>query len=505
VAILAPGLIVAAPASGQGKTTLALGLIAAFARAGVVVRSFKVGPDYIDPAFHEVASGRPCLNLDPWAMRGETLDALARALFADADLVIGEGVMGLYDGAADGTGSTADLAARLALPVLLVVDASRQGASVAALARGFASHRDDVTVAGVVLNRVGSAAHEAVLRKALMASGIAVLGALPRDEALALPERHLGLVQAREHAALDAFIARAAEAAARYVDLAAVRAIARVPRVVHVPNRLPAAPPSESSLDPTPLPSPQGGRGRRKPVSSLSEDARASDPRATPFLSPSPRVGEGGGGGSKETGLTSPPIPPLGSRIAIARDDAFAFLYPHLLDGWRQAGAALVFFSPLADEAPVNCDAVYLPGGYPELHAGRLAAATRFMAGLREAAARGAAIYGECGGYMTLGDGLIDADGARHAMAGLLPLATSFAARRLQLGYRGVELLADGPLGRKGTRFRGHEFHYATIVREDEGEALFEMTDATGASRGAAGRRRGRVFGSFAHLIDAAL
>ncbi|MGD9539042.1 MAG: cobyrinate a,c-diamide synthase [Alphaproteobacteria bacterium] len=457
---LAPGLIVAAPASGQGKTTLTLGLIAALVQAGAAVRSFKVGPDYIDPAFHEAASGRPCLNLDPWAMRGATLDALARALFAEAGLVIGEGVMGLYDGAADGTGATADLAARFALPVLLVVDASRQGASIAALARGFAGHRADVTLAGIVLNRVGSAAHEAMLRRALEASDIVVLGALPRDESLALPERHLGLVQAREHAALDAFIARAAETVARHVDLAAIRAASIAPQI------------------PSPV------------------ERRALAKRD---------VGEGKGGGSQTAGFAFTAIPPLGQRIAIARDDAFAFLYPHLRDGWRQAGATLAFFSPLADEPPPeDCDAVYLPGGYPELHAGTLAAAARFMAGLRAAGARGAVIYGECGGYMALGDGLIDASGARHAMAGLLPLETSFAARRLQLGYRMVELSADGPLGPKDARFRGHEFHYATVIREGEGEALFDATDATGAPRGTIGRRRNRILGSFIHLIDAA-
>lgn len=252
---LAPGLIVAAPATGSGKTTLTLGLIAALARAGSRVRSFKVGPDYIDPAFHAAASGRPCPNLDPWAMRGPTLDALAAGIFADADIVIGEGVMGLFDGAPDGTGSTADLAARFALPVVLVIDVSRLGASVAALAEGFARHRGDVTVAGVVLNRVASANHEAMLRRALGAAGIAVFGAVPRDAALALPSRHLGLVQAREHAALDAFIARAAETVARHVDLDALRQIASPPRF--------GSEARSHGVTPTPTLPPQGGGGKR--------------------------------------------------------------------------------------------------------------------------------------------------------------------------------------------------------------------------------------------------
>lgn len=445
----APGLIVAAPASGSGKTTLTLGLIAALVQRGARVRSFKIGPDYIDPAFHEAASGRPCLNLDPWAMRGSTLDALMAELSADAELLIGEGVMGLFDGAPDGTGSSADLAARFALPIILVIDASRQGASVAAVAEGFARHRGDVQLAGVVLNRVGSANHEATLRHALAATGIAVLGAVPRDEALALPSRHLGLVQAREHVALTDFIAHAAETVARHVDLEALKRAARAPST------------------------------------------------------PSPLAGEGQGGGSREKLLEAIPIPPLGQHIAVARDDAFAFLYPHVLEAWRRHGVAIEFFSPLAEEAPAaDCDAIYLPGGYPELHAGTLAAATRFMAGLRQAAARGAAIYGECGGYMVLGKELIDAKGAHHAMAGLLPLETSFAARKLHLGYRAVELLADSPLGPKGACFKGHEFHYATIIGEGDGDALFDVRDATGTSLGLIGQRAGRIFGSFAHLID---
>ena len=435
----AAGMIVAAPASGQGKTTVTLGLIAAFAQQGEAVRSFKVGPDYIDPAYHEAASGHPCFNIDGWAMRAATVDALAGTLFADATLVIGEGVMGLFDGAADGSGSTADIAARLGLPVVLVIDAGRQGASIAALAEGFVRHRADVAVAGVILNRVASAAHEATLRRALGGSAIPVLGALARDETLTLPSRHLGLVQAREHAALTDFVARTGKRIERSVDLAALRAAAARPNL-----RMP------SSSFPTTL-------------------------------------------------------PPLGQRIAVARDDAFAFLYPHVLEGWRRAGADIAFFSPLADERPSpDCNAIYLPGGYPELHAARLSQATRFRQGLRDAATRGAVIYGECGGYMVLGDGLIDVKGGRHAMTGLLPIETSFAARRFHLGYRALELVDSNPLGPRGVRFRGHEFHYATVVREGAGEPLFQARDAADAILGSQGRRIGTVFGSFMHLIDRA-
>jgi cobyrinic acid a,c-diamide synthase len=197
------------------------------------------------------------------------------------------------------------------------------------------------------------------------------------------------------------------------------------------------------------------------------------------------------------------PLPVLGQRTAVAQDEAFCFAYPAVLEGWRRQGAELVFFSPLADEAPDGAaDAVYLPGGYPELWADRLAAAERFVAGVRRAAADGNTIYGECGGYMALGEALIDGEGGRHRMAGLLPLVTSFAERRLHLGYRSVSLCEDGPFGASGSRFRGHEFHYATVVREDAGGPFLSVSDAAGTKLGGSGLRRGSVFGSFIHLID---
>ncbi|HEU0216503.1 MAG TPA: cobyrinic acid a,c-diamide synthase, partial [Stellaceae bacterium] len=199
------------------------------------------------------------------------------------------------------------------------------------------------------------------------------------------------------------------------------------------------------------------------------------------------------------------PLPPLGRHIAVAHDDAFLFTYEATLGGWRAQGASISFFSPLADEPPApDADAVYLPGGYPELHAGRLASAVRFLGGLRAAADAGNAIYGECGGYMVLGGTLTDAGGTAHRMAGLLPLATSFASRRRHLGYRAVTLLSRGPLGNAGARFRGHEFHYASIVAEGDAEPLVAATDASGADLGHAGLRRGSVAGSFIHLIDRA-
>ena len=432
---MASGIILAAPASGSGKTVLCAGLLAHFRKGGRAVRAFKAGPDYIDPGYHRMASGRDCVNLDPWGMRPETLARRVAALCAGADLVIGEGAMGLFDGARDGTGSTADLAARLGLPVVLAVDARGQGASVAALAEGFVKHRPDVAVAGIVLNRVASAAHERLLRDALDARSIAVLGAVPRDDALSLPSRHLGLVQACE--SQGPWLEDAAAVVARSVDTDAVAGLAR------------------------PL------------------QAGAAAPGAA--------------------------IPPLGQRIAVAGDEAFGFCYDALMEDWRAEGADVLPFSPLADEAPdPAADAVYLPGGYPELHAGRIAGARRFVDGLQAAAARGAILFGECGGYMVLGRGLTDADGRRHAMAGLLPLETSFRERRLALGYRRARLAADGPLGRTGTAYCGHEFHYCRTLSEDTGRPLFATSDATGAPLGNAGMSVGTVSGSFIHLIDRA-
>ena len=459
--------MIAAPASGSGKTVVTLGLLRHLRDRGVAVASAKSGPDYIDPAFHAAASGRACVNLDAWAMRPETLDALAARQAEDATLLVVEAAMGLFDGAPGpgsvGDGSAADLAARFGWPVVLVLDAGGQGFSAAAVLAGFKGFRDDVRIAGVIFNRVGSARHEAILRRAADHAGLPVLGLVPRLQSLALPSRHLGLVQAGEHAALEAFLAAAGQAVGAAVD---VEALTRISHTV------------KPGLDP----GIQGGKGR----SSWPLDRRV-------------RPGDDNGK------MAAFALPPLGQRIAVARDMAFAFAYPHLLTAWREAGAEVLPFSPLADEAPdPSADAIYLPGGYPELQAGRLAGNRRFLDGLRMAAGQGRTIYGECGGYMVLGAGLTDAEGLRHAMAGLLPVETTFADRRLHLGYRRAALAAATPLGAAGTLWRGHEFHYASILSEGPGEALFEAWDAEGTPLGRLGRRAGSVFGSFFHLIDRA-
>jgi cobyrinic acid a,c-diamide synthase len=433
----ARGLIVAAPRSGAGKTTVTLALLAALRRRGLQVQAAKAGPDYIDPAFHQAATGRQSFNLDSWAMRASLLDGLVSA--ADADLLVIEGVMGLFDGikgAPRRTGSTADLAARFGLPVLLVIDVSGQSQSAAALVRGFASHDPEVKIGGVVLNRVGSERHRELAADAISALGVPVLGSVLRDEMIALPERHLGLVQAGEHGDLGERLSRLASIAETRLDLDAIVTLAAPPRLAEM----------------------QSG----------------------------------------------PALLPPGSRIALARDDAFTFVYPHVLDGWRHAGAEIVPFSPLADQPPPeDCDACWLPGGYPELHAGQLAAAHKFREGLtRFAATR--PVHGECGGYMVLGEVLEDADGISHRMTGLLGHATSFAKRRLHLGYREATLLTDSAIGRARAVVRGHEFHYAALVATGNDEPLVELADGQGQRLGPAGGRRGNITGTFFHAIAAA-
>ncbi|WP_111429607.1 cobyrinate a,c-diamide synthase [Rhodobacteraceae bacterium DSL-40] len=434
--MLPRGLMISAPASGTGKTTVMLGLARAFRDRGLTVQPFKSGPDYIDPAFHGAASGRISLNLDSWAMPPDMLDAhLARA--GGADLVLAEGSMGLFDGVAQpgesGNGASADIARRTGWPVVLVLDISGQAQTAAAVARGFPGFREGVDVAGVVLNRVASPRHEALARLGMEAAGLRVFGALPRRRDVEVPERHLGLVQAEEHGSLEPFIANAAAFIAEHLDLDALLAAAA------------------------------GGGG--------------------PAAAPAPAA-----------------IRPPGQRIALARDAAFSFTYPHLLDAWRAAGAEILPFSPLADEAPAaTADICWLPGGYPELHAGRLAAAGRFRSGLR-AFAETRPVHGECGGYMAMGAGLVDAEGTRHEMAGLLGLVTSYETRRMHLGYRLAELQGPLPGQDAGARLRGHEFHYSTILAQPDAP-LARVSDANGAAVAETGSRRGRASGTFFHLI----
>ena len=426
------GLIIAAPTSGAGKTTVTLGLLRALKRRGRTVQPYKCGPDYIDTAFHAVAAGRQGINLDTWAMRPELVAQLVHTQLG-ADLAVCEGMMGLFDGAgaagAAGDGSAASVASITGWPVVLVLDVAAQAETAAAVALGLKTYRDGVHIAGVVLNNVGGLAHVQMLAEPMARIGVPVLGALRRQPDVRLPERHLGLVQAGETSELETRIDACSDLIEAGVDLEALVARAQPAKIA----------PTRAAL-----------------------------------------------------------LPPPGQRIALAQDRAFSFVYAHILSGWRDAGAELLPFSPLADEAPADgCDAVWLPGGYPELHADALANARRFKSGMAAAAARGVAIHGECGGYMVLGEGIEDSRGVRHEMLGLLGVETSFAKPQMHLGYRRARMNGSG------AEVVGHEFHFSRLLASSD-EPLAEVRDAAGTLVAERGSRRGNVTGTFFHLIDGA-
>lgn len=437
-----PGLMISAPSSGTGKTTVMLGLLRALAEDGLKVQPFKSGPDYIDPAFHRAAAHRPSYNIDTWAMPESLIVGLS-AQSDGAEIIVAEGSMGLFDGVAtrgeSGFGSSAETALMMGWPVVLVIDVGGQAQSAAATALGFKMYNPDLPFAGVILNRCASPRHERLARLGMDKAGINVLGVLPRRGDLALPERHLGLIQAVEHPDLEAAISGYATFLRENVDLEAIK---------------------KAAFD--------GSNG----------------------------------GPCPPTGNAALPKPPA-QKIAMAQDAAFSFTYPHLVTGWRAAGAELVPFSPLADEAPAeDADLVWLPGGYPELHAGKLAAATTYQTALRKHAET-KPVHGECGGYMALGDVLIDKSGEKHQMAGLLGLVTSFEKRKFHLGYRQVTLKAPMLGYEAGQRLRGHEFHYTTILEEPDAP-LAEVADADGNPVPETGSIKGNVTGTFFHMITEA-
>ena len=429
------GLLISAPSSGTGKTTVMLGLLRAFSDRGLAVQPFKSGPDYIDPAFHLAAARRASFNIDSWSMGAELIDAISHQA-SGAELIIAEGSMGLFDGVAtrgaEGYGSSAETAQRLGWPVVLVIDVSGQAQSAAATALGFKTYAPDLDIAGVILNRVASPRHERLARLGMQKAGIEVFGSLPRRGDLTLPERHLGLIQAVEHPDLETAVAGYAKFLKDYVDLDALFA------------------------------------------------AAAGSAVAQPGC------------------WASPPA----QQIAIARDAAFSFTYPHLLESWRAAGASILPFSPLSDQPVPPSDLVILPGGYPELHAGKLALAENFWNSLRTHATQNP-VHGECGGYMALGEALIDKQGVSHKMAGLLGLVTSYEKRKFHLGYRQANLRVPALGYAKGTKLRGHEFHYSSIINQPDA-ALADVFDADGNSVAETGSFRGYVSGTFFHLIDEA-
>ena len=396
----ARALVVAAPASGSGKTTVATGLTAALRRRGTAVAPFKVGPDYIDPGYHTLAAGRPGRNLDPVLVGEHRIAPLFRHGAAGAEVAVVEGVMGLFDGRlADGHGSTAHVAGLLGAPVVLVVDCRGQSRSVAALLHGFRSFDPAVRVVGVVLNRVGSDRHEAVLRGACDEVGLAVLGALPRRAELAVPSRHLGLVTAAEHgSAATAAVEAMAELVAAHVDLDAVLRLA---------EPIPPGPAWDPSAE----------------LTGLAATAAA------------------------------PPV------VAVAGGAAFTFGYAEHIELLEAAGCAVAVVDPLHDEAlPSGTSALVLPGGFPEEHVAALSANAPLRAAVADLAASGAPVHAECGGLLYLCASL---DGA--PLCGVLPASAAMTGR-LTLGYRDAVALAESVPFAAGWRVAGHEFHHCAVA-----------------------------------------
>ena len=444
------GLVIAGLSSGSGKTTITLGLLRALTRQygsvpplsdAPVIGAAKTGPDYIDCAFLGAACHTTAINLDSYAMPPDMIIDLAAR--QPCETLIVEGVMGLFDGTVAGRGSTAELAQTLGLPVILVIDARHQAQTAAAIAAGLGAQLSRAGspchLAGVILNRIASPRHLTLIADALAEHKIRLFGHLPPCPDITVPSRHLGLVQAGDLAATGD-LEGIIDAAADLI---------------------------ETHIDCTAL-----------------YDAAGPLPHPKPNHVPPSFL----------------PIP--GQNIAIAYDPAFGFAYAHTLEHWREAGATIHPFSPLNDEAPHSgADFIFLPGGYPELHLPVLSSAQRFRSTMQQAAARGTAIYGECGGYMTLGQRIIDANGTAFEMLGLLDLETSFAKRKLHLGYR--QLTPTGHAAwppQNATPLIGHEFHYTQAISE-RGTPLFTARDAFDKELGQIGLVQGSVSGSYAHLI----
>ena len=434
-------ITIASSASNYGKTTITLGLLRYFNQLGIAVRGAKSGPDYIDPMYHQMASGRPSVNLDAWSMPTPYLHKLLSqgdlqransSINTSNELVIVEGAMGAIDGAGlEGTGSVADLAASLNIPIIMVVNAAKTGHSCILPILGLQTARPELNIAGFIANRVASDRHEAQIRSASNKYNLRLFGVIRNRPELKLPSRHLGLVPTTEIQQPAKLMNTAALMVKKEIDVNAIQEAANE-------------------------------------IQSASIDHYRSS------------------------------IQPLGQIIAIAKDEAFCFCYTHLLSDWRQNGAEITFFSPLKNEAPkCDADAIYLPGGYPELYAEKLVAADVFKRGMVTAAQRGTLIYGECGGYMVLGQGIEDSSGNRHQMLGLLNHFTSFRKPKLHLGYR--RLIANNSVF--SGDFAGHEFHYASLTQQGSEYHLFKAEDADGNSLPNIGGVRNSIAGSFAHLI----
>ncbi len=438
---MTPTVVIAGVRSGVGKTTIATGIMGALTLRGYTVQPFKAGPDYIDPSYHQVACGVPSRNLDTWLLPHTTVLELYSKASSKRRISVIEGVMGLFDGHSSLTeeGSTAQLAKLLGAPVILVADASKVARSVAAEVLGYQQFDPDLNVAGVILNGVGSPAHLEFCKPQVEATtGLPVLGYLPRRPDFEQPERHLGLIPTVEGTVANQW----------YEAI-----IAQV----------------EETID----------------IGRIAELAQLS-------AAPSPVDGDG-------TRVYPQEPQPRRAVIAIAQDKAFNFYYQDSLDLLEAWGAEIAPFSPLDDESlPARAGGVYLGGGFPEMFAAELSANRPMLESIRQAAARGIPVYGECGGLMYLGRSLTGFDGVPHSMAGLLPAVSAMSQSRLSLGYREVEARSDGPLLSKGQQVRGHEFHWSTLEEPpDEGESVYRVVNQGGRPDGF---QSGSVWATYVHV-----
>jgi cobyrinic acid a,c-diamide synthase len=465
-----PRIVVAGAASSVGKTTVTAGLIAAFRKRGLTVQPFKCGPDYIDPSYHEKASGRPCRNLDTWMLDDDRLlEGFARAA-RDADIAVVEGVMGLFDGSDwhHERGSTAQIAKLLDAPVLLVVDISGAARSAAIPVLGCQQFDKEVALRAVALNFAGSEGHAKGCAGAIeRSSGLPVVGWLPRESRLRIPERHLGLTPGGERGDADTLIDAIAVEVERRFDVAAVLHIARAARAVptaltapvgrSVPTAQPAPAPPEPPREPPPE-RPQSPRYRRRPK----------------------------------------PV------LAVARDAAFCFYYPENLELLSDAGAEIQFFSPLRGECPgAGASGVYLGGGYPELHGRTLAENTALWRLLQDLEARGSPIYAECGGFMVLTQALIDLDGHEWPMAGVIPGVVRMGDKLAALGYRSATAIRSNLIADAGETLRGHEFRYSSWIVDDAVagmSAAWRVQGTRSQIEDAVGYVAGNALGSYVHL-----
>ncbi|TGE33244.1 cobyrinate a,c-diamide synthase [Desulfosporosinus sp. Sb-LF] len=440
-----PRIVLAGTHSGVGKTTLATGLMAALKKRGRPIQGYKVGPDYIDPSYHAAATGRASRNLDRWLL-GEHLPSVF-AQSSEENWAVIEGVMGMFDGMSGtaGFGSTADVAKLLHAPIILIVDASSMSRSVAALVHGFNSFDPQVNLQGVILNRVKSPAQEKILREALSDLQIPVLGVLPKEGALHLPERHLGLVPVGEGGLLEGFIDTLSELITKHVDLEQVETIMR-----NAPNLL------ESLFEET-----------KTNLHSMTAQTLAQSGKF---------------------------------RLGLAHDEAFLFYYQDALDLAERLNCIIVPFSPLHDRfLPQNLDGIFIGGGFPELHLNHLSNNISFLESLRDYAKSGKPIYAECGGYMYLGQSITDFEGNEVPLAGLIPMKAEMTKRLQGIGYREGVFCQDNFLGPRGTTVQGHEFHYSRVTYKKDFPSAYELFKGGKADR-MEGYARENIVASYLHL-----